>query len=671
MVSRSAWAVLVLVWAALALPYIAVGTDDFEEYFTAATTTRLAVDAMRHGAWPLWNLDLGLGAPQPLRFHFTTHPLAPLCGIADCHMALRLLASLHVLIGAAAMMLLALRFTGHRLLALAAGITYCASSSVIQPLFTDDWPITAVNESALPALLYAAFALGDAVDRRTTALWTLVLGGMAGLLLSMSFPVVTLAAVAIVSLCVPQLRRRLPWLVLAAAITVVIGAGQIYHLFHEFALTPANVMRQDHPEPDFMLLLWSTFVRPLPLPHVDHDYWRTVFLGPPFAMAALLAFVPWRGGERDRHLLPLRVGLLIGIVGLLVPPRWLLSLNTAQWLYRTEINVFGTLLAVCAIHRWHATRAPRRIAVIVAVQIALVLGAVLPVVSPMQRRALGLAPRSEFAIVPGGLAEEIVALHRRQPGRVAFAFAAHSALRNGALNRYGLAPNQLPQLGVASLSSVQYGITSDAIYPTTHTLEGETATDPVAVRSAALLDALGVRYVVAMGDDEVAPDLREIRQWPRGLRLYVNDDAWPEAFFTGSLPGRLPRLPECGHDRLLCADFAQSGMTPSGQVEVTHLIDGLRLAFAPATEARQMVVTQWFRSGWQVTDGHADLVPAAEDLIGLRVPAGESSIVIRFLPRTRMVLFATGLASELVVLVGIVALIVGLRRRGAATASLR
>ena len=79
---RAGWAVLILVWAALALPYIAVGTDDFEEYFTAATTTRLAVDAMRHGAWPLWSLDLGLGAPQPLRFHFITHPLAPLCGVA-------------------------------------------------------------------------------------------------------------------------------------------------------------------------------------------------------------------------------------------------------------------------------------------------------------------------------------------------------------------------------------------------------------------------------------------------------------------------------------------------------------------------------------------------------------------------------------------------------------
>jgi hypothetical protein len=488
-------------------------------------------------------------------------------------------------------------------------------------------------------------------------LWTLALGGTAGLLLSMSFPVVTLVTLAIFSLCAARIRRRFPWLVLAALITILIGAGQIFHLYNEFRLTPTTIGRQDHPEPDLVLLAWSTFVRPLPIPlaRLDQGYWRTVFFGPPFAMAALLALLRWR----DRDLLPLRAGLLVGIVGFLVPPAYLLSLNTAQWLYRTEINVFGTLLAACAIHRWHAAHSPRRIAVIVAVQIAVVLGAIAPVVNPTQRRALGLAPPSEFTIVSPGIAEEITALHAREPGRVAFAPVAHAALRDSALNRHGIAPNQLPQMGIASLSSVQYGITSDAISPTMHTLEGETAVGPVAMKSAALLDVLGVRYVVAMAGDEVAPDLREIRQWPRDLRMYVNDDAWPEAFFVAAIPGRLPRLEKCGHDRLLCADFAQSGMTPlPPTVQMTRLYDGVRLTFAAADTERQMVVTQWFREGWAVTAGRGELRPAAEHLIGVRVPAGESMVEIRFRPRVRMFLFVLALACELVVVVGVITLIV-------------
>src|SRR5262245_39109020 len=65
--------VLAIVWGAIALPYVAVGPNDFEEYFTSVTSTSLAVQALLHGAWPFWNLDLGLGMPQPLRFHFITH----------------------------------------------------------------------------------------------------------------------------------------------------------------------------------------------------------------------------------------------------------------------------------------------------------------------------------------------------------------------------------------------------------------------------------------------------------------------------------------------------------------------------------------------------------------------------------------------------------------------
>ena len=71
--------VLASVWAVIAIPYVAVGPPDFEEYFTGVVSTRVAMNAIAHGAWPFWNLDFGLGAPQPLRFHFITHPFAPLC----------------------------------------------------------------------------------------------------------------------------------------------------------------------------------------------------------------------------------------------------------------------------------------------------------------------------------------------------------------------------------------------------------------------------------------------------------------------------------------------------------------------------------------------------------------------------------------------------------------
>src|SRR5688572_24405479 len=108
---------LVLIWLVVAIPIVIDGPDDVEEYYTGVASTLLGVNAVRAGALPFWNLDMGLGMPQPLRFHFLTHPLAGLCTVADCHVVLRGIASLHVLLGAIFMALIVRQLTANAMLA--------------------------------------------------------------------------------------------------------------------------------------------------------------------------------------------------------------------------------------------------------------------------------------------------------------------------------------------------------------------------------------------------------------------------------------------------------------------------------------------------------------------------------------------------------------------------
>ena len=143
-----------------AIPYVAVGPPDFEEYFTGVVTTQVAMKAIVHGAWPFWSLDFGLGMPQPLRFHFIQHPLAPLCLVWDCQAVLRLIAVVHLLIGAIFMTLLGRRLTSSWVLGWAAGLTYCLCSSVVQPMVIDDWPLTAMHESERGPSSFAIAAYG-------------------------------------------------------------------------------------------------------------------------------------------------------------------------------------------------------------------------------------------------------------------------------------------------------------------------------------------------------------------------------------------------------------------------------------------------------------------------------------------------------------------------------
>ena len=655
----AAWAiVLAVVWAVIVIPYVAVGPPDMDEYFTGVVSTNVAVNALRHGAWPFWSLDFGLGAPQPLRYHFIFHPLAPLCLAADCQAVLRSIVSIHLLVGALFTMMLALRFTRSRLLVLAAGLTYCMSSSVANLMFTDDWPLTMLHESAIPVMVYAVLEIGDARARRDALLWSLVLGGVAGLILSITFPIPTLIMVAIIALSTSELRQRLPWFMLAAVLTILIGTAHLHHIYTEYVREPRNLMRADHDEFTLVQHLWSAFVRPFPAIGGALN-WRTVFFGAPFAIAATAA----AASIRDKRIRPILVGLLVGILGFVIPPSWLFNLNTAQWTYRAEVNAFGILLAVAGLDRWTTGNRLAWRNIIVATQLCWVVVAFAPTWWTVAAIAMGLGQFPHSILRSPGIAEQIAARERAVPGRVIFAPQAYDALRQPLLfNSAGLAPNELPVLRVPTVSAVINGISADALYPQSAVMESQLQAAAHTVDTRPLLNVLGIRYILAHGSDTVAEGLSEIQQW-NGLRLYGNDQAWPEAFFVDALrDDRIPRLAGCGHDRFLCADFSKYDLhRRDDPLQITRLYDGFRLTFPSRQSRRYILITQWYYPEWRVTEGRASLQRASEQLIGVDIAPGERSIKVQYRPYLRASLFAMGLGTE--VAVGIAIAIVGTRRR--------
>jgi hypothetical protein len=233
-----------------AAPYIIAGPDDLEEFFTGTVSTKLAVDAALRGALPFWTPDMALGLPQPLRFHFISHPLAPLCALEDCHQVLRFIASLHILGGVLVTAALVHRITASRVLAAVSGLSLLCASSTVQPTLVDDWAITAVNEASLPLLVYSGLVLLSAAHWRDKLFWTLALGGLAGLLLSMSFPVVVLLLTAAVLAATPRLlARNVGWLCLAGVLTLAIGAGQVAHLLEQVQNAPPGIARKSPRQP--------------------------------------------------------------------------------------------------------------------------------------------------------------------------------------------------------------------------------------------------------------------------------------------------------------------------------------------------------------------------------------------------------------------------------------
>src|SRR5438045_8173165 len=137
--TRRSLAVLIVAWLFFATPFVAVGPNDVEDFYTGVVSTKMVVDSVFERAWPFWNMDSALGVPQPFRFHFITHPMSPLCRVADCAQVLRSAAALQALLGAFFMALLVRRLASDEAVAVLAGLTFLFSSSIIQPTYLDDW----------------------------------------------------------------------------------------------------------------------------------------------------------------------------------------------------------------------------------------------------------------------------------------------------------------------------------------------------------------------------------------------------------------------------------------------------------------------------------------------------------------------------------------------------
>jgi len=73
--------ILLGAWLLFSLPFVAVGPNDVEDYYTGVVSTKMVIDSVAEGSWPFWNMDSALGVPQPFRFHFITHPFSPLCRV--------------------------------------------------------------------------------------------------------------------------------------------------------------------------------------------------------------------------------------------------------------------------------------------------------------------------------------------------------------------------------------------------------------------------------------------------------------------------------------------------------------------------------------------------------------------------------------------------------------
>ena len=233
----------------------------------------------------------------------------------------------------------------------------------------------------------------------------------------------------------------------------------------------------------------------------------------------------------------------------------------------------------------------------------------------------------------------------------------------------GIGINALAYRGLSVVNGWFKGVSAGTVWPDPRWLYDRVRAPQQLLDSAATLDVLGIRYVLASADETVAEDLRRRSVIPKEdathFVLYENSNTWPDVFVLDSAAEHIPsvRLPGCANDRVLCTDLAPLAERRStDRLLIRHRNGRIDVRLFPADEPRLLVISQMFRLEWvaSVDGSRLTTVPVFGGLIGVRIPSGISSVQLRYRPV--MVMLATALAW-CTLIVGLSPLIV-LRRTG-------
>lgn len=634
--------------AVFSLTFLMGSTPDEEEFRFAVLSAWLHVDALRHGRIEFWTDTLGLGMPQPFTPNFLLHPLLPLLGILSPVTWVRILLLAHTLLGAAGIWQLTRRVGAGAFTSAVCVLTYLLGTPSQNYILTDFWPSHYIVWTSAPWLLLLAWRVLDA-DGRALRVWSVACGLCASLVIANSnlghLIVYATVAAAVVAAHWRQVVRRLPWIAVSVLIAAAIAAPTVAQLAHERPLFAPDLGLANAREPLPLSAAWNALVSPLGPADEHLPFSRTLFFGGPFVVLCAIGCVRYARRHAD---LVMAVAACTILVFTPLAPMWFVS---ARFQFRDPLILAAVPLAALALERLLAARQYWPAALLLVAAQAAALG--ISAWPALEGTWISDARRAEWFRGGTGRGESVEILMdlATPPGRMVLSPAVEYEIFEKTRLAEGFGVNGLAYRGLPVLNGLFKGVSTGTVWPDERLFYGRIRTPQQMLESAASLDVLGVRYVLANADETVAGDLRRRGVIPKRngthFVLYENSNPWPDAVILdrGTEQIRATRLPGCDNDRLLCADLAPLAKHRSTDDPVIRHHNGrLDIRLFPADEPRLLVVNRMFRLDWHASAGDDRLttVPVVGGLLGVQIPPGISSVQLRYLPV--MVVLATAIA---------------------------
>ena len=657
-------------------PIRLIGHSDEEEFRYSVMSAVLQGRAVLQGYYPFWTSFFGFGMPTPFFTDLSHHPLFLLIA-TKTGFAIDLLYVLHLLLGAFGTWWLCLHLKIKKAIALVCAITFLLSSPTVNYTYANFWIAHLIGWTSLPFMTLFAIRLLESTNRRDVRINTLALSISTGLTALSSHPTIIFFDCLFVGLLVMGNWRSFlnHWraFLVTVGMVLLICSGKIFYTFQQYVkfspdLTPPLV--------PFKLgwnVVWGLFLNPFFIPGspfsrqvIPEDMRsRLISFGAIFTIAAVLAIVFWKkvNPTKFSFFLPLVVFILLYAIR----PAFLNALASGPVDFYIPIVLMAIIFAGWGLswlaEKGHLFQIVTGLACVA--QVILLIFSVAPYWQPDMALAKHVTTEEVLINVlrKPPFIVNLLDLIGKDDRRIIISPDLQKTIDSRDLMSRGLSTNSLPYDDLRVVNGTFKGISYNAFCPDAAKLYGSIngRDQDCNFSNPNLLDIAGVKYALKYTDEDTLSGFRLVSvlgvdRKDRQIGLFVNPQVWDDAVYMDgkavsnySCPGNAACNTDMFSTNFSGATYLRQTNHPP--ISVGHKPGEIVLSLSAENTDTTVMVDEYYQPEWkayaQGSYGQREIstFPILKNFIGLKIPAGTTSVRLVYRPITRIVLEILSMAS--------------------------
>jgi len=687
------------------LPFHFGDIPNIEGWNTAIFSNSEFSKGLYRGEYIVWSDKVGFGIPMPINPNQIHHPIIFLYNLLSPSLTLSIFYQIHMTIGAIAIWFLCVNFKVSKNISLVCAFTYLTCSTSADWIFLKFLPSEMFFWSMLPLVVLIQTKLLFVSSHKDKARYTLLLALSYGFTILNAHPTFSILMGIIISIYFILFIKKtinLSWFLIVLPIaTIIVASPKIYMIFSEYLLFSSELDRNSarlFADDNWLQVnfVHSLFLKPVFIPHYEEfksalidgklseifhilqnqiakkgffeflleNYWhpylgsnlqeRDVFMGPVFAITAILAPIFYRKKMNSYSYVPFMGSVIFFIMMFIVPDSILFYVGRDVF-FRDGFFLFGIIASGIIFTKYYYkdSRYRRYIKILILTHIVSILLTYYPTAYSLisHERPFMQADQQSY---PGSyrdgwkkieIIKELKNMGVSNHDRIIFDSEAEKSLPSKLLtaHQHYFAFNDLRQINASTKGIYLNDINNHNVI-----MEGRIFGDDKFLLDPNMLDIYGLNIIISSKlsndrNNSLIGTLFDKENKP--FYVYRNKDAWSEVTF---LPLDINKInfikkPKCNEESAKCINLNEVKRINEIDLEFKRYANGKIVIDLPKKIGQGIIfISKMYRNSWRAFSDKIDhkVNKTLNGFMSISIDSEVDTITLEYFPKNLYLLIS-------------------------------